>query len=343
MTDVCLRDGTTIVGNLTFSLFTRAYNHNLSCGPSTYLRPEKGGAIIPWPYLVVLVLLHAPVIWQRITHWENVQMVALALAVFSVATTVVGYWSTALEADQVLVWMPLQLLLDNGAMSQLYILIGAKDRSSVWTTARETRKPWKLLWRPQEPVDPRTLRRFTRERRAWVAILACLIFVAILLLQIFGFGYAIKGLAQCYHKDLKVPWCSPFLQNYVVAVYDRGLINTQTNCPDFQSPTMDSNKGIGCLSLKAKRQMDFLWITVVILPLSIVLEVVDFWRLRLEVVDYWRLKQPTAGEEDAEEEGAEEHNFDARPWWTVSLSFSSIVTFETIFLTLCRWLLVLSF
>jgi hypothetical protein len=309
MTDVCLRDGTIITGNHTFSRFTSAYSLNLSCGPSTYLRPEKGGAIIPWPYLVVLVFVHAPVLWQRITHWENVQMVALSLAVFSVATTVVSYWSTALEADQVLVWMPLQLLLDNGAMSQLYLLIQAKDREfgSVWTTIQAAGNPWRLFLTPRNRPNPPNLIVRDREKRAWVAVLAFLIFFAMLLLQLFGFGYAIKGLAQHFHaKDLKVPWCSPFLQNYVVAVYDRGIINTQTNCPDFQNPMMDSNKGIGCLNLKAKRQMDFLWITVVILPLSIILEVVDLW---------WLIRK-TAGQQNAP--GGD---LDARPWWTVSCHF----------------------
>ena len=91
MSDICLRNGKIIAGNHTFSRFNSAYNLNLSCGPSTCLRPEKGEAIIPWPYLVVLVLVHAPVLWQRITHWENVQMVVLSLAVFPVATTVVSY------------------------------------------------------------------------------------------------------------------------------------------------------------------------------------------------------------------------------------------------------------
>ena len=139
-----------------------------------------------------------------------------------------------------------------------------------------------------------------------------------LLLQIFGFSYAIKGLVQHFHaEDLKVPWCSPFLQNYVVAVYDRGIINMQTNCPDFQNPMMDSNKGIGCLNLKAKRQMDFLWISVVILPLSMVLEVVDFWQLRRS-----EAREENPEEENAIEDDEREEIYDARPWWTVSCLFS---------------------
>jgi len=132
----------------------------------------------------------------------------------------VGYWSTALDADQVLVWMPLQLLLDNEAMSQLYLLIQAKDRQfgSIWQTAWKTYRPWRLLWRPQQRFDQHAWDNREREKRAWVAVLAFLIFLAMLLLQILGFGYAIKGLARYFPaEDLKVPWCSPFLQNYVVA------------------------------------------------------------------------------------------------------------------------------
>ena len=86
---------------------------------------------------------------------------------------------------------------------------------------------------------------------------------------------------------------------------------------------MDSNKGIGCLNLKAKRQMDFLWITVVILPLSMVLEVVDFWQLRRSEAREENPEEENAirlagREENAIEDDAREEIYDVRPWWTVS-------------------------
>lgn len=56
-------------------------------------------------------------------RWEKVQVLSLALVAFAVAITVHSHVSTKLKPEGVLLWMPLMLPLDAGAMMQLMVLI----------------------------------------------------------------------------------------------------------------------------------------------------------------------------------------------------------------------------
>jgi hypothetical protein len=61
-----------------------------------------------------------------------------------------AYVSTALNAAEVLVWMPLTLILDIGAMLQMVVLIIEKhdDRWQKWKKIREGEEPprgWRVL------------------------------------------------------------------------------------------------------------------------------------------------------------------------------------------------------
>lgn len=107
----------------TYSQFTASIARNATCGGTTYIRPNVGGALLPWFYAVVLLIVHLPTVIIRATRWEKVQVISLALAAFAVATVVQSYASTKLKPEGVLVWMPLMLPLDAGAMMQLMVLI----------------------------------------------------------------------------------------------------------------------------------------------------------------------------------------------------------------------------
>ncbi|KAF2195800.1 hypothetical protein K469DRAFT_649992 [Zopfia rhizophila CBS 207.26] len=92
----------------------------------TYLRPDRGGALIPWLYALFLLLFHLPACIIRAVRWESAQYLALVLAILSISLTVLSYQSTHLRAAEVLVWMPLALILDVGAMLQMAVLIVEK-------------------------------------------------------------------------------------------------------------------------------------------------------------------------------------------------------------------------
>jgi hypothetical protein len=79
--------------------------------------------MMPWFLSLVLLLFHLPACVIRAVKWESAQYLALGLAVLGIALTVQAFVSTALRAEEVLVWMPLTLVLDVGAMLQMVMLI----------------------------------------------------------------------------------------------------------------------------------------------------------------------------------------------------------------------------
>ena len=75
----------------------------------------------------------------------------MGLAVLGIALTVQAYVSTALDAAEVLVWMPLTLVLDVGAMLQMVILIIERydERWQAWQKTPEGEEPprgLRVLW-----------------------------------------------------------------------------------------------------------------------------------------------------------------------------------------------------
>ena len=90
---------------------------------TSYLRPNTGGALLPWIYTLVVIILHLPVVVVRVVRWEWCQSWCIATAFFTVLLYVQSYVSTAFAPDQILVWTPLLLVIDAGAMSQIFFLI----------------------------------------------------------------------------------------------------------------------------------------------------------------------------------------------------------------------------
>ena len=118
---------TTLVPNVPFSIFVASQTDNITC-PSTYLRPDPGGALIPWLYSLFLLLFHLPACVLRVVRWQSAQYLSLGLAALSIALCIQSYISTGLVAEEILVWMPLTLMLDVGAMLQMVVLLIEKER-----------------------------------------------------------------------------------------------------------------------------------------------------------------------------------------------------------------------
>jgi hypothetical protein len=76
---------------------------------------------------------------------------AMGLAILGIALTVQAFVSTNREAEEVLVWMPLTLILDVGAMLQMVILI-IETHDENWQTWNkdhvgvEPPRGWVVLW-----------------------------------------------------------------------------------------------------------------------------------------------------------------------------------------------------
>ena len=97
---------------------------NRTCEPS-YLRPDVGGALLPWLFAVLQIVIHLPVIFARVARWEDVQTLSIVLAIFNVAIVAQGYTATKMAPQHVLVWSPMTLVIDAGAMLQLVVLVRA--------------------------------------------------------------------------------------------------------------------------------------------------------------------------------------------------------------------------
>lgn len=89
----------------------------------TYLRPDQAISIIPWLYSALMFLVHLPLVLIRVLKWETGQVWSLVMATFSAALTILAYSSSKLDADQVYIWMPVALIMDVGAMTQVFVLI----------------------------------------------------------------------------------------------------------------------------------------------------------------------------------------------------------------------------
>lgn len=90
---------------------------------ANYLRPDSGGALLPWIYTVVVIVVHIPTVVIRVQRWETAQTWCLAATLLTVVLYAQAYISTGFAAEQVLTWTPLLLVIDAGSMLQLFVLV----------------------------------------------------------------------------------------------------------------------------------------------------------------------------------------------------------------------------
>ncbi|KAH7077246.1 hypothetical protein FB567DRAFT_146200 [Paraphoma chrysanthemicola] len=132
-----------------FGITYAAFETLIEVCPATYIRPDPGGAMMPWFLSLVLLLFHLPTCIIRAVRWESAQYMALGLAMLGITLTVQAYVSTALKAEEVLVWMPLTLVLDVGAMLQMVMLILEKHDERALKDEERPARPRRgvqVLW-----------------------------------------------------------------------------------------------------------------------------------------------------------------------------------------------------
>lgn len=91
--------------------------------PSSYLRPDAGGALLPWVYTIIIIVIHVPVVIIRVVRWEIVQTWCIVATLFTVILYTQAYISTGFAADKILVWTPIILVIDAGSMLQIFFLV----------------------------------------------------------------------------------------------------------------------------------------------------------------------------------------------------------------------------
>ena len=246
----------------------------------------SGGALVPWVYSIVILLVHIPVVIIRVVKWEAVQTWCLAATLFTVAITAQAFASTKFRSDKILTWTPLLLVIDAGSMAQVLFLI-AEDyelltrlrRAIMPPRANPSEEPF-LHAADQEAgkrdnsdecvsistTTPTTSHHpplFT-SKPLYIALTSCLLLISIFALQFLGLQHAVNAAKE---SAPSVSWCSPIFQPFGVAVLD-GNCNVWPILQTF-------SKGVGCILIPGDQQMTWLKATVAGTGLSIALEIVD--------------------------------------------------------------------
>lgn len=82
-----------------------------------------GGALFPWAYTILFLVTHVPVVFIRVVRFDLVQYFCIGSAILAVYLAIQEYVSTGFETSKVLLWSPLLLVIDAGAMLQVFFLV----------------------------------------------------------------------------------------------------------------------------------------------------------------------------------------------------------------------------
>lgn len=107
-------------------------------------------------------------------------------------------------------------------------------------------------------------------RHTIVALIALFFLLIVIVLQIMGLVFAVKGRNK---SDIKVKWCSPAFRDFTVAVVMPGTC-------DIYPVTESSSNSISCIELPAHQEADWLTGTIVFLSASLIFQVADMALLR---------------------------------------------------------------
>ncbi|KAF8541126.1 hypothetical protein BDD12DRAFT_879299 [Trichophaea hybrida] len=220
---------------------------------ATYIRSDIGGSLMPWHLVAILFLVHLPLVIARVACWEKSRIISLVVAFFDALIIIQAYASTQLDSTKVMVWTPILLVIDVGAILQVVILMINDSEPSMYSL-----------------YNYRNYYRSANNRCKFHIVMASFILLfAIVALQIVGFFFACRALSN---TDLTVTWCSPVFDSFAFAVQD-------SRC-NLYAIEQKPSAGIACIKLPATQQRMWSIITAVAIALSIIFQCIDFYRLR---------------------------------------------------------------
>ena len=119
----CAGDDDAVVGTTNFTWAQALANLQDGVPNSSYIRPNSGGALLPWIYTMIVIVFHIPTVIIRVVRWELVQIWSLVFTFFTVAVYIQAYVSSQFDPAKILVWTPIILVIDAGSMLQVFFLI----------------------------------------------------------------------------------------------------------------------------------------------------------------------------------------------------------------------------
>ena len=119
----CAGDDNAVVGTTNLTWAQALANLQDGVPNSSYIRPNSGGALLPWIYTMIVIVFHIPTVIIRVVRWELVQIWSLVFTFFTVAVYIQAYVSSQFDPAKILVWTPIILVIDAGSMLQVFFLI----------------------------------------------------------------------------------------------------------------------------------------------------------------------------------------------------------------------------
>ncbi|MCJ1459179.1 hypothetical protein MMC28_009556 [Mycoblastus sanguinarius] len=255
-----------------------------------------GGALIPWVYSIVILLVHIPVVIIRVVRWQTVKTWCLAATFSTITITAQAYVSTEFQAEKILTWTPVLLVIDAGSMSQVLFLIIedfnllSRLRHSIVPRndrlvgenllgGRRAEKIGKCEGCEEGQITTRSIDEVTSttgsgvEQRhpalftskpLYIAVTALILLLSVFILQILGLSHAHNATKS---TTPAVSWCSPIFQPFGIAVLDG-------NC-NIWPIQQTFSKGVGCILIPGIQQMAWLKATVAGTGLAIAFELID--------------------------------------------------------------------
>lgn len=286
--------------NITWGELDRATLQDFSY--TSYFRPDSGVALFPWAYTILFLVTHVPVVFVRVVRFDHVQYFCIGSAILSVYLTIQGYVSTDFAAPKILLWTPLLLVIDAGAMLQVFFLVvegvavKVGDRTILMEPGDAPENDVNGL--PQsEPLGTSLPKRFGALRNRirpprekdiegevlnddrevdessspspWpariAASLSAILFIIIVVLQLLGLR-AVFGKGGLREAP-QATWCSPLFQPFGIAVLDG-------DC-DVYPVNRRLTEGIGCIKLPGLWQREWFWISAIGTILCLFAQLVD--------------------------------------------------------------------
>ena len=337
----CSQSPNATIGNTDITWAQAQLNALTNLPTISYLRPDTGGALLPWIYAIVILIVHIPVVLIRVVRWEAVQYYNLTSTFFTLIVYTQAYISTRFDVAKVLVWTPLVLVIDAGSMLQIFFLIIEAKKppledqvercaycSSLYSLSTAgSQGPSNILTHypackvqtaavQQSLTDDTQCDRvqpcgkiahtkflssrttsatgggfcWYRHRLNLAAVIAAILFIAVLILQLLGLAKAVQA-AKASSIPPLVSWCSPVFQPF-------GIVAIDGSCNIYPISQI-TVRGLGCITLPGHWQQQWLKGTIAGISIELFTEVVDLLILSLvngkrKIFQAVKMKRPWA-------------------------------------------------
>lgn len=229
--------------------------------PTSYIRPDEGFAVMPWVFSAGLFLAHLASSVCRIflQPYDRSQLLAIVLAVYAVAVTILAYQSTRFDGEKIFIWTPLMVAGDVAALIHLIKEQYPDNLKPAYTSLDQievTERP--QVHRQRVEQQPR---RKSNTTDILCMIIAVILLVASMFLQGAGLVFSIIRFLGRNQQNLQTTWCSPAFQ--------LGNETFNSECTYFPI-TQYETLGIACVSVPGNQATWLGWTATGLLVLLMV-------------------------------------------------------------------------